>query len=753
MSKANLYPGADRARRRLIGTVALLCLILLCPAEPLRAQSDAPSAKVALTAAEAAFIRRHPSIRLGTDGGWEPYVVATPGGRIRGYDADILDRVNALTGADFQLVLGPWREMLKAARERRIDGLSTSAVHEERRDHLNFSDVYISLRKMLLVAKGNPAGIHSIRDLAGKTLVVYRGNLADEKLARGVEGADLMFVDSIEDCIGAVIGGKADATFDNGAILYMANRIGMPYLEMAGDSGSRLDLVFSVRNDWPEALSILNKGLAAIPEHERLLIQRRWFPGAASGLESGSLVPLTAEERRYLLDKGRLRLCVDPQWMPYEYLDADGRYQGIIAEIHDALAKRLGIELEVVRTATWAETLRAVRSARCDLLSAAVETPERSPYLAFTRPFLDMPLVLAARVEQPFIDSILDVSGQTFAVIRNHALQDIFNRRYPGIRLIEVDNPLAGLEAVRKGNAFGFIDTSATIGYAIRKHQLIEVKITGKLDERYSLGVGIVGADPMLLSIYDKALESLPEQIVDQALSRWDSVETVKELDRALLIKILGGLILLGLLIFYRDRVISRYSRRLEEANRRLQILSTTDQLTGVANRRKFTEVFAKEVTRADRYDNALSLIITDIDHFKAVNDSRGHDSGDQVLIKFAELFVQKSRDSDLVVRWGGEEFLILCPQTGLDSARRLAELLRQRVADSDFGIGKPVVTSSFGVAQYQAPESLNDLVARADRALYRAKAEGRNRVCAESPGKQAQTPDAEAEPPEDDRP
>jgi len=736
-----MSPGQRVLDHRVFSRVSRLVLVLLFFWLPLSltawstwARAGGPSIDeaVVLTAAEQGFLRTHPTIRLGTDEEWEPYVMAAPDGEVRGYDADILARVNALTGANFQLVLGRWSEMLEAAKARRIDGLSTSAVDDERRGFLRFSTPYISLRKMLLVANGNPAGIHSVRDLVGKTLAVQRGVLADETRAREVEGVELMFVDSVEDCLRAVVVGEADATFGNSETLLLANQLGMSYLEMVPDTDLSLDLVFSVRSDWPQAVSILDKGLAAIPERERRLIQRRWFHGIQGGAElGGTYAPLTPEERRYLRAKGSLSLCVDPQWMPYESLNEAGEYRGIIADIHRAIAMRLGVDLTVMSTRSWADSLRAAQDRRCDLVSAAVAIPERSSFLSFTQPFLDVPLVLATRQEQPFIDSVLDVPGETVAVIRRHALQDIFRRRYPDIHLIEVDNPLAGLEAVRQGDAFGFVDTSVSIGYAIRKNQLIEVKIAGKLDERYPLTIGVRGDDPLLLSIYDKALASLPEEEIDQALSRWASVETVKELDRPLLFKIFGAIGVIGLLLLYRDRVISGYNRRLQEANRQLQILSTTDQLTGVANRRKFAEVVANEVARTDRYEVPLSLIIADIDHFKAINDSQGHDSGDQVLVRLARLFADTSRPTDLVVRWGGEEFLILCPQTALESAKHLAELLKQRVSDKDFGMGQPV-TSSFGVAEYKASERVNALIARADRALYRAKAEGRNRVCTE---------------------
>ncbi len=169
--------------------------------------------------------------------------------------------------------------------------------------------------------------------------------------------------------------------------------------------------------------------------------------------------------------------------------------------------------------------------------------------------------------------------------------------------------------------------------------------------------------------------------------------------------------------------------------NARLEYLATTDPLTGLLNRRALSERLTTEMERALRYDTSVALLLVDLDHFKRVNDTHGHLAGDGVLRAVAELLTEEARSSDLVGRYGGEEFLVVLPETDDAGAASLAERMRERVAGHAFraweGEGALEVTASIGMATFPAAriESVDDLFARADAALYRAKAEGRNRV------------------------
>lgn len=156
------------------------------------------------------------------------------------------------------------------------------------------------------------------------------------------------------------------------------------------------------------------------------------------------------------------------------------------------------------------------------------------------------------------------------------------------------------------------------------------------------------------------------------------------------------------------------------------------DPLTGLTSRRAFTETADTEIQRALRYRLPLSLLMIDLDHFKAINDTHGHVTGDAVLASFAHTVAQQVREVDVVGRLGGEEFVVLLPNVAAGEAAQVAERMRQAVADSELMVNgqRLVYTASFGVAEFDARElTLSSLLSKADIALYRAKRLGRNRV------------------------
>lgn len=178
----------------------------------------------------------------------------------------------------------------------------------------------------------------------------------------------------------------------------------------------------------------------------------------------------------------------------------------------------------------------------------------------------------------------------------------------------------------------------------------------------------------------------------------------------------------------------SYYRQKIFQAERSLHAQATQDALTGLYNRRYFQQMAEQELVRCRRTGSSASLLIMDIDFFKTINDTYGHETGDLVLISIARTLKQGSREMDTLARWGGEEFVLLMP--GIDAAEALvvAERFRQGVERTPviFSAGEILCTLSFGVTQLLAGETLSAAVGRADRALYRSKLDGKNRVSIE---------------------
>ena len=189
----------------------------------------------------------------------------------------------------------------------------------------------------------------------------------------------------------------------------------------------------------------------------------------------------------------------------------------------------------------------------------------------------------------------------------------------------------------------------------------------------------------------------------------------------------------------HNKRLAERLEQKVErltdisEANKRLADMSLTDELTGLPNRRYLNRRSREELAMAQRFKSPLSCIMLDLDHFKQVNDSLGHQAGDAVLQSLAKVLCAGKREYDVIGRYGGEEFLVLLPQVDAQGAIIVAERLRKKVEETNLltNLGKPArLTISLGVATFNNLENLSeeDLIHRADEALYRAKAEGRNR-------------------------
>jgi diguanylate cyclase (GGDEF)-like protein len=198
-----------------------------------------------------------------------------------------------------------------------------------------------------------------------------------------------------------------------------------------------------------------------------------------------------------------------------------------------------------------------------------------------------------------------------------------------------------------------------------------------------------------------------------------------------------AGCVVLGLLLFHWLPLAVRDWKRSEERVRDLQTLAAIDPLTGLYNRRQFETLARAELARCQRYMRSCSFLMIDIDNFKCVNDTFGHEMGDWVLKMVATTLASARRDGDVVARFGGEEFVIMLPETTLEAATTVAERIRSMMSANALAVGesKQSLTISVGVGEATASSPSVEAVLRyADRALYEAKQTGRNRVCVAKP-------------------
>ena len=449
---------------------------------------------------------------------------------------------------------------------------------------------------------------------------------------------------------------------------------------------------------------------------------------------------LTSKESNYLQNKKVIKMCIDPDWMPFEK-NENGKHIGMTADYRELLQERIGVPIKVVQTKTWMESIKLGKERKCDVFSLVMPTEERLKYLDFTKSYLKVPLVIVTNLDEFFINDISTITDEDIGIVKGYAYGEILKEKYPNIKLIEVKNLEDGLEKVRNKELFGFIGTLVTTGYNIQKNYIGELKIAGKFDDTWELGIGTRNDEPILKNIFNKAIKDISAKKHQEILNKWISVNYNQGTDYKEVIKWIAAISSVFIVILL---IILRINRRLnleiqsrKETEKKLQELSITDELTTLYNRRYFNNIFTKILNSAKRNKNNICFVLMDIDFFKSYNDTYGHINGDEALQKVSRSMLDSlSRADDYCFRLGGEEFGMLFKGLSKEEAYYHVEKIRQNIEELKIehkgNLSSNYLTASFGLVVKDAKSIQNDneIYKEADELLYKAKETGRNKVC-----------------------
>jgi len=431
---------------------------------------------------------------------------------------------------------------------------------------------------------------------------------------------------------------------------------------------------------------------------------------------------LTQAEKEYLHKKRVIKMCIDPNFMPYEKLE-DSQHIGIAAEYFDIFRKFVHTDIVVVPTQNWNESLHYAKERKCDILSMLMKTPSREKYLNFTDPYLKIPIVMATKINTPFVADFSTLEDKKVGLPKGYAFIEILRMNYPNLQIVEVENIEDGLQKVKQGELYGYVGTLATIAYAFQKNFTGELKIAGKFDGTWNMSIGVRDDDPMLLEILQKAVHNLDPYTKERILNNWLYIKYEKGVDYVLAKKLSFVFIIILLIILF-------FYLKLRRLKKKLEYLASKDPLTDLYNRRYFTKISENIFNLAKRNSSKFSILMLDIDNFKNINDTYGHKIGDDVIVALANILKQHSRSSDIVCRFGGEEFILLLPDTNKEGAFVIAQKIRRLVEELKI-IKRISFTVSVGVSELdlENDKNIEDVIKRADDALYAAKNSGKNRV------------------------
>lgn len=410
-------------------------------------------------------------------------------------------------------------------------------------------------------------------------------------------------------------------------------------------------------------------------------------------------------------------------WPPFSYINADGEPRGLLIDLWTEFGVRNDVEI-VFKLVSWQESLDLIRSGGADVHGGLFESGERQEYLDFSQ---KMKVPLASRLfvsSKLNVNDINDLGAVIVGLTEKGFAQEYIETNHPSVNMRGYPNSKEVVEAAIAGEILAFItDYPAAMYYLHKSSDPSQFRVVETLYTK-RLQAAVRDGDIRLLMFVEEGFSKVPSEEVERIIQRW--IQTIYMTPDWLYTALIAGFCFL--LAGFVGTYILVLRRQVRQRTRELEKLSQTDMLTGLFNRMKIERILDAELYRSQRYGHPVSLIMLDIDFFKQVNDTFGHATGDKILMEFANILQDNVRKSDAVGRWGGEEFLIVCPETDEESGAALAENLRGLVETNEFDIVKRC-TSSFGVTEIRPDDTPGKAFDRVDIALYKSKVDGRNRV------------------------
>ena len=712
------------------------CMILLM-------QISLFASEIKLNEDEKAWIKNHPTIKVSNEDDWPPYDFSVDG-KAQGYSVDIVKLLAKKLGVKIKFINGyTWDELLKEFDANRIDMMQCMIKTKDREKKYSFSKPYMPWRLSYFVCEDS-CNINSPKDFAGKKIAAGKAWATTKFLKEAYPKAKIIEFSSSLAMVQALLTHKVDALIDNTHVInYIVRENLFNGIKHAGyiDFKNKKEINFHFVAHKKDAMltEIFTKALDSLTPDEKDMLQNRWFSTLSEAkhthIMANTFIPkvhFNDEQKQYLQKKKVITMCIDPKWMPYEGFDKNGHYVGISADFFKIFQKSIPIPIKVIQTKTWEESLENAKARKCDILSLVMSTPSRKKYMDFTSPYLNIPLVLATKPNVVFFDNFKVLKNKKIGIVKGYAFNEIIRKEYPNFEIVDVENIEDGLKKVVNGKLFGYIDTLASIAYMFQTKYIGELKIAGKFDEKWHLGIGVRNDEKPLFDIFEKVVKNVPADVGQKIILKTIAIKYDRHTNYTLIMKIIAGAIVLVLFMLYHNRKLTRVNKKLEELQNKLQEQAHRDPMTNLYNRRYFHEVSSSIFQIVQRDDHHISLIMIDIDNFKRINDTYGHAVGDEVIKKLASLLERNVRKSDIVSRFGGEEFVILLPSTDLKGAQKIASKIREAVEEILIVADESVIrfTISLGLADIRSSDqNIEAILNRADKALYKAKESGKNRV------------------------
>ncbi|KGJ89894.1 transporter substrate-binding domain-containing protein [Colwellia psychrerythraea] len=487
---------------------------------------------------------------------------------------------------------------------------------------------------------------------------------------------------------------------------------------------------------------IIDKGFSELDINTLIQIEDRWLNGNTGEYyykNQAKKIKLNDDEITFLASRGKINLGFIKQLSPVEFIDENGDFSGINRDIINLIKDRTNIEFNYAVFDSWQLLYQALLDDEIDMLGSITPTPGREGFMLFTESYWQMPWVMVHPQYYGRKTKLEDFYGKQVAIVKGYYLIAELRKKHPLITFKLVDDREQALVALQQERVDGFITTMASATQLLKQENIVTLIIS--MMEGVSLDKSHFGINkqlPLLKDIINKGLASITEKEKQVIYDTWFTLAIKTGLDKNVVLQVgaqIGVIILLvlGVIVMWNRRLQVEIKHR-EQLEKIMKHMATHDELTGLANRVLLKDRLSTAIEFHQRQSLKMAVLFIDLDGFKNINDTHGHDVGDELLQQVALRLQGCVRSSDTVVRFGGDEFVLLL--TGLHSPNEAAyvaeKVLRLMQKEFELSKGKSKINAfigcSIGIAMYPNDgDNDTELLKIADTMMYKVKAAGKN--------------------------
>ena len=433
------------------------------------------------------------------------------------------------------------------------------------------------------------------------------------------------------------------------------------------------------------------------------------------------------EDKKNYLKSNKLTLLSNDSFPPFTMMSQD-KLTGVEIDYWKLINKKLKINDSNIKIVNKVKKSIDEIKKNPNYVKYSFSKQDNKDSLITTDTIAEIKIGIATFIDKAYISNLSELGNKKIAISKYSNILPIIEKNYPNVNIQKVSNINEALSLLSQNKVYAAIAKVPALSYHITTNNYTNLKISGTLDEKFEMKLAVNKENKQLLDLLNEAISMIHVQEKNNIHSKYYSIVYQTSVDYSWFYKIIIPLLVIIIFIVVTNRRLNDEIKRRKEIETELHVVANIDSLTNINNRRRMESLFKSEFARIKRYHRDLSIIFFDIDNFKLINDELGHASGDEVLAKLASVVRNNIRLSDHFGRWGGEEFVIILPETNKEKASNVAYILKDKIANTDFNIERQV-TCSFGVSQFEETDSSDSLLIRADHAMYYVKRNGKNGV------------------------